>query len=360
MPPRFNLPTALAAPLVLLSTLSSGQVIDGSDYNKPSGGPPASYFQATSTMPVAALQTAATSLSKVSNNAVYNYKLSAESKQMSTIYTDWAGFSGGSAVVWTADMDVDCDGINYKCDGNKDGQALTDWGALSAYAVPFIVIPQEYVAPNQGAIPGNNVAAIICNGKMFYGILGDTNGNDPQVTGEASWLLARTCFPDEDLRGSSGHTDADVTYILFTGSHAVLASSAMNKHYITDFGALRSLGDRLVNALLFNLGLPGTTPPEDSGEGSLNPAQTQPQAPPPPPPPPSSTNSASPSDQDSDPDSDCGWPGHCEDSPCSTDDECSDDLVCSDGECTEQDGADDADDEGTDDDDSVDRGGCGS
>ncbi|KAL2788801.1 fungal chitosanase of glycosyl hydrolase group 75-domain-containing protein, partial [Aspergillus keveii] len=344
---------ALTVLVVLSSTLlATGQKINGPEFNRPFGGPPASYFQAAATMPVAALQTAATSL-LTPYNAVADYKLSSSSKQMSTIYTDWAGFDGGAALVWTADMDVDCDGIDYKCDGNKDGQALTDYGALSAYAVPFIVIPQEYVSSgNQDAIPGNNVAAVICNGKMFYGILGDTNGNDPQVTGEASWLMARTCFPDDDLRGNSGHAEADVTYILFTGQNAVLPPSAVNEHYITDFGTLKFMGDRLVNALLVNLRLPGTTPSEDSGSQPQPPppAQTQsqspsrPQAPPPPPPPPSITgpseqppshtltsspspssptseaepagpSSSTPDDNSDDgngDDDDCDWPGHCE------------------------------------------------
>lgn len=45
---------------------------------------------------------------------------------------------------------------------------------------------------------------------MFYGILGDSNGHDPQITGEASWLMARTCFPNDDLSGTKGHTDLDV------------------------------------------------------------------------------------------------------------------------------------------------------
>ncbi|KAL3450373.1 fungal chitosanase of glycosyl hydrolase group 75-domain-containing protein [Aspergillus insuetus] len=333
---------ALTVLIVLSSThLATGQNINGPEFNKPLGGPPASYFQAAATMPVAALQTAATRLSETPYNAVADYKLSSSSRQMSTIYTDWAGFDGGAALVWTADMDVDCDGIDYKCDGDKDGQALTDYGALSAYAVPFIVIPQKYVSSgNQDAIPGNNVAAVICNGKMFYGILGDTNGNDPQVTGEASWLMARTCFPDDDLHGNSGHAEADVTYILFTGSNAVLPPSAVNEHYITDFGTLKFMGDRLVNALLVNLRLPGTAPSEDSGSQPQlpPPAQTQSQSPSQPQAPPSVTgpseqpplhtltpssptseaepagpSPSTPDDNDDDgDDDDCDWPGHCE------------------------------------------------
>lgn len=46
---------------------------------------------------------------------------------------------------------------------------------------------------------------------MFYGIYGDSDGDSPQVIGEASWLMARTCFPNDDLNGNSGHGDADVT-----------------------------------------------------------------------------------------------------------------------------------------------------
>lgn len=47
--------------------------------------------------------------------------------------------------------------------------------------------------------------------KMFYGIYGDSDGDDPEVIGEASWLMARTCFPGENLSGNSGHGNADVT-----------------------------------------------------------------------------------------------------------------------------------------------------
>jgi chitosanase len=50
---------------------------------------------------------------------------------------------------------------------------------------------------------------------MFYGILGDSNGDSPQVTGEASWLMARTCFPSEGLNGNNGHTGVDVTCTFF-------------------------------------------------------------------------------------------------------------------------------------------------
>jgi len=46
---------------------------------------------------------------------------------------------------------------------------------------------------------------------MFYGIYGDTDGDTPQVIGEASWLMDRTCFSNDDLNGNSGHGAAGVT-----------------------------------------------------------------------------------------------------------------------------------------------------
>lgn len=46
---------------------------------------------------------------------------------------------------------------------------------------------------------------------MFYGIYGDSDGDSPQVIGEASWLMARTCFPNDNLNGGVGHDAADVT-----------------------------------------------------------------------------------------------------------------------------------------------------
>ncbi|KAL5040949.1 fungal chitosanase of glycosyl hydrolase group 75-domain-containing protein [Aspergillus fruticulosus] len=227
--------------------------IHGSNDDYPNGGPPASYFRAAPTMPVAALQSAASRLGRTYRGS--SFRVSSDSSERSSIYSDWASFNEGAAVVWTADMDVDCDGIDYECKGNPDGLPETTWGALAAYEVPFIVMPEHYLDKHQAGLPGNNIAAVICNGKMFYSILGDTNGDSPEVTGEASWLMARTCFPTEDLSGDTGHNDPDITYIVFLGGDAVLPASAMNERYITDFGTLRSKGDALVNALLRNIGL---------------------------------------------------------------------------------------------------------
>ncbi|OJJ03264.1 hypothetical protein ASPVEDRAFT_63056 [Aspergillus versicolor CBS 583.65] len=211
-----------------------------------------SSFAASKAINVPALLAASDMVKTVPARASYPLSLKG-SKDTSTIHSDWASFQDGAAFVFKADMDVDCDGIDYKCSGNADGQAVTNWGALSAFEVPYIVIPQAFLEANPGAIPGNNVAAVICNNKMFYAILGDTNGNNPQVTGEASLLLARSCFPKDNLSGDSGHEEMDVTYILYAGPEAVLPSSAHNDKYITDFDMLRSMGDHLTTSLSANL-----------------------------------------------------------------------------------------------------------
>ncbi|GKZ24489.1 hypothetical protein AbraIFM66951_010713 [Aspergillus brasiliensis] len=320
--------TSLA--LLALAGSVHAQSVDGDKFNSPTAGPPASYFAAATTLPVAALQSAAAKASSVPSKATYPVNTDKNSPK-STIHNDWVKFNQGAALSWVADMDVDCDGKDYKCKGNGDGLPETNWGALSAYEVPWIVIPDEFLTANEDLLPGNNVAAVICNGKMYYGILGDSNGDDPEVTGEASWLMARTCFPDDDLNGAEGHAEADVTYIVFTGDDAVLPSSALDKNYITNFSTLRSMGDKLVGALASNLGLSksgsgsGSSP---SSSGSV-PSKTTLAT--------SAATSASSTASASGSTATCSWEGHCEGATCSSEDDCSDDLVCNSGKCSSPD-----------------------
>jgi len=219
--------------------------------NNPTSGTPASDFKASAGLPAAKLAAAAKKAKKVGQK----YQISQGSKTWSTIYTDWAGFGSGSAYVWTADMDIDCDGIDFKCKGNGDGQAQTDYGALAAFEVPWIVIPQSFVSQYIKDLPGNNIAAVICNGNMFYGIFGDSNGDSPEVIGEASWRMGTACFPDGNISGANGHAGVDVTYIAFSGKDAVLPSADMTTNYITQFSTLKSMGDKLVTDLSSHLGL---------------------------------------------------------------------------------------------------------
>ncbi|KAJ5773064.1 hypothetical protein N7457_007960 [Penicillium paradoxum] len=283
-------------PIALLASLGTAlaQTVDGSDYDSPNGGPPASWFTASSTIPVAALKSAAAKASSAASDATYPINFD-KGAAKSTIHKDWSSFSEGAAFVWIADMDVDCDGLDYECEGNPDGLPETNFGALAAYEVPFIVIPDRFATTYEKVLPGNNVGAVICDGKMFYGIFGDSDGDTPQVIGEASWLMARTCFPNDDLNGNSGHVDPDVTYILFTGKDSVLPSSALNENYITNFSTLRSMGDKLMTALAKNLNLssggPSTTL-TTSASGSK----------------PTSTTSSSGSSPTG---GSCSWEGHC-------------------------------------------------
>jgi chitosanase len=119
-----------------------------------------SSFAASDTIPVAALNQAVDGMKKVPPLATYPVSIKNDSA-LSTIHSDWASFQEGAAFVFRADMDIDCDGINFQCVGNLDGQPLTNWGALSAYEVPFIVIPNRFLEANPTATPGNNIAAVI-------------------------------------------------------------------------------------------------------------------------------------------------------------------------------------------------------
>jgi chitosanase len=118
--------------------------------------------------------------------------------------------------------------------------------------------------------------------KMYYAIFGDTNGDDPETIGEASWLLGTACFPNDGISGGKGHDQADVTCefppsqciswmtfdgavssvvlktdIVFTGADAVLPKSALNTNFVTNFGTLKSMGDKLMGQLSENLGISG-------------------------------------------------------------------------------------------------------
>lgn len=62
---------------------------------------------------------------------------------------------------------------NHTSQGNGDGQKETDFGALDARSVPWYVLPNKFYKANKGIKP-NALGAIICDGKMYYGIFGDS------------------------------------------------------------------------------------------------------------------------------------------------------------------------------------------
>jgi chitosanase len=121
------------------SRASKAEVAAAAKLNTPAAGSaPTEDFKASASLPVAKLAAAA----KQAKKAGAKYQISQGSKTWSTIFTDWANFKSvsthllitykilmsthsllqGSAYVWTADMDIDCDGIDFQC---KVGTPLT-------------------------------------------------------------------------------------------------------------------------------------------------------------------------------------------------------------------------------------------
>ncbi|KZV86945.1 Chitosanase-domain-containing protein [Exidia glandulosa HHB12029] len=149
-------------------------------------------------------------------------------------------------LMFMADMDVDCDGVAWQCPGNMDGQPETSFGHMNASQAPWYVIPEDFIS--KGDVQANALGAVICNDKMFYGIFADSNGDSPQVIGEASLVLAQACFPDDGMSGANGHPIPDVAYIVFPHD----APQGVGDETL-DYSALKQLGDQklkdLVNAL---------------------------------------------------------------------------------------------------------------
>ncbi|KAJ5496162.1 Fungal chitosanase [Penicillium fimorum] len=160
------------------------------------------------------------------------------------------------------DMDIDCDGANrLKGDCHNDGsgqsqtafmrelQNMSELDDLDAGIHPYVVFGTAKYDPKKSGLKPLSVMAIVCGGKLHYGIWGDTNGNT--ATGEASLALGKLCFPDEEITGNSGHTDKDVLYIGFTGNDAVPKNDTKweVKDTKTFEASIKSLGDELVKGL---------------------------------------------------------------------------------------------------------------
>ncbi|KAJ6629351.1 fungal chitosanase of glycosyl hydrolase group 75-domain-containing protein [Mycena sp. CBHHK59/15] len=169
---------------------------------------------------------------------------------MSTVYGDWLNLAGVQAFHFLADMDIDCDGVSANCPGASTSESETSYGALDTTLVPWFVLPDQF----QPASPlkPNALGAIICDGKMFYAIFGDTNGDgvSVEVTGEGSLLLAQACFPNDNINGDNGHAPPDVAYIVFGNE----VPSGVGWSTI-DIVALKTLGDQQAGMLQSALGL---------------------------------------------------------------------------------------------------------
>ncbi|KAA8647849.1 hypothetical protein EYZ11_003627 [Aspergillus tanneri] len=162
-------------------------------------------------------------------------------------------------------MDIDCDGANNsagKCANDPSGRDITAFQDevakfgikdLDANIHPYVVFGNEDHSPSfkpqKYGMKPLSVMAVVCGGKLHYGIWGDTNGG--VSTGEASISLAELCFPNEHLDGDHGHDANDVLFIGFTSDDAVPGSKAnwkaKNSKEFED--SIKSIGDKLVSGL---------------------------------------------------------------------------------------------------------------
>ncbi|KAJ7080638.1 fungal chitosanase of glycosyl hydrolase group 75-domain-containing protein [Mycena belliarum] len=230
---------ALAAPLVYHTPRSTSS----SSYDE---------FAADSSLDVSAIYDAAKQATKKQIPGA-SYLTDPGSNDYVQIYQDWSDLPQVSAFHFIADMDIDCDGVDWNCKGNTgDGQKETSFGALDASKVPWYVIPQSFADKQGNSLKPNALGAIICNGKMFYAIFGDSNGATPQVIGEGSLLLGQACFNTDSLQvsGGNGHDQKDVAYIVFGNE----VPTGVGKNTI-DLAALKELGDKQVHLLVQDLGL---------------------------------------------------------------------------------------------------------
>jgi hypothetical protein len=128
------------------------------------------------------------------------------------------------AIFWRADMDIDCDGqVTNVCNSSTDSLFQPDTAAhtaagqpLDASMVRYVVIPGESSTfrYSHANIQLGAVVAVIYNGRVQYGVVGDTGPED--IIGEASYAMAQSLGIDPNP--AAGGVDGDVWYIVFQGS----------------------------------------------------------------------------------------------------------------------------------------------
>lgn len=153
----------------------------------------------------------------------------------------------GSAVYFTADLDVDCDGKSSSvCSKATDPyyQSQTaglesNGSALNPATLPFIVVPgvSSRWSYSASGISMGTVAAVIYNGRIEYGIVGDVGPTS--IIGEASYAMAKSLGINPSP--SSGGTSSGVTYVIFPGTRV-----SRNE----DHNAAVSLGQQRIQELL--------------------------------------------------------------------------------------------------------------
>ncbi|OAA73096.1 glycoside hydrolase family 75 protein [Akanthomyces lecanii RCEF 1005] len=171
-------------------------------------------------------------------------------------------------------MDIDCDGAlgdgDGSCDSSNDTQGQTTFQAdiesygkgikdLNAYVHSYVVLgndgsKRDYITfkPEQYGVEPLSIVAVVCGNKMFYGVWGDTNGDDgPPLVGEVSDSLGKACYGGS-VNGNQAHDENDILYIGFTGADAVPGASGAQwdaDSFDSFESSLGSLGDRLLQRI---------------------------------------------------------------------------------------------------------------
>ncbi|NWF26616.1 glycoside hydrolase family 75 protein [Streptomyces sp. PKU-EA00015] len=166
-------------------------------------------------------------------------------------------------VHWTADLDIDCDGVRTrKCNSTTDRwfQPHTSFQQsngrhLNAAKLPFVVVPGpsgiwDY---RDSGIHGGTVAALVYRDRVVYAVVGDTGPTG--IIGEASYAAADALGIDP--HPTYGGASSGVTYILFKNvraapieSHeaAVAIGDRLARRYVR--GAKAALGDEMARRLV--------------------------------------------------------------------------------------------------------------
>jgi len=88
--------------------------------------------------------------------------------------------------------------------------------------VPYVVINQQGSFDfTKFGIELMSAVTVVCNGKVFGAVIGDTNGNGQM--GEASIALAKACFPTQQVNGNDA-PNGEVLYLVHTGAGSVVNS----------------------------------------------------------------------------------------------------------------------------------------
>ncbi len=174
------------------------------------------------------------------------------------------GDNSGGAVYYTADMDIDCDGLmTTHCPGtgaDKDGSyygqtsfygpnsAKGKYGqTLAAENTPYVVIPEEVKFTGLDQQNGGNIVAVIYKGQIEFAVFGDTiayqAGDKGEPTGEASVRTAvGLAIPASPADGGAS---GGVTYIAFAGPGS-------QPKDMENLAEVQALGTKLLLALLAN------------------------------------------------------------------------------------------------------------